>query len=465
MNQIDEKDDDIHEKFSIQAYQGLKNPSEHPRLKLSMIAQKIKLKEKMSTIMIINEGKPVSLEKVASDLQVTSLNEIFSYLSKQNNGGKLSSLAKDLGFQLLSDDIDVKPVNVQQYHTEVQFNPITAETSQVSQTDIPNMDDDTNRLGKSAREPEENSKLTELSSQNDELKTICTDPSKEIKSLEPEKSVADHEPHVTEDMKAETEGSSDGDKSVKESVADHELPFAKNMEAETDDSSDGDKSGKGSIADLELSVAKNMKEEKEGSSDGDKFWEEQDHFLGFNGSFYYSDGNYQLLQTLTGNCRVPTLVIVDPIRQQHYVFPEDKNLTFSSLYEFLSGFLNETLLPYQRSQHVLQVSKEAIRPPFVNLDFHEVDSIPRLTAHTFSEIVIGFNISDKENAWYKDVLVLFSYSWCGYCQRMEMVVREVYRAFKGYMDMLKSGSRNAEPVSGQGKIVRVCACHLIDVRY
>ena len=35
-------------------------------------------------------------------------------------------------------------------------------------------------------------------------------------------------------------------------------------------------------------------------------------FLGFNGFFFYSDGNYQLLERLTGGRGIPSLVIVDP---------------------------------------------------------------------------------------------------------------------------------------------------------
>lgn len=429
MNQIGNEDDDHRRKFSIKGYQGLKSTFEHPRLKVSMTSQQIKLKEKMSTIMIINEGKHVSLDKMPSDQQMTSLNEIINYLLQQDKDGKLSSLAKNLGFQLLSDDIDIKSVNAQNSLSEVQLNQISTETSHLGHSDIQNLDNDPNKLTGSAGEPEENSRLTELSSQNIEAKTTYMDPNEEMKSKEPE-----------------------------ESIADYELPTTKNMEAETEGSSDGDKSGKESITDHELSGAKNMKEaETEGSSNGDTFGEEQDHFLGFNGSFFYSEGNYQLLKTLTGNYRIPSLVIIDPIQQQHYVFPEDKTFNFSSLYGFLSAFLNETLVPYLRSEHVLQGTREATHPPFVNLDFHEVDSIPRIAAHTFSELVIGCNLCDKENAWNKDILVLFRYSWCAYCQRMEMVVREVYRAFRGYNDMLKRQPSNVKAVSDNGKVLCIHA--------
>ncbi|XP_061342135.1 uncharacterized protein LOC133288399 isoform X2 [Gastrolobium bilobum] len=388
VNQTGKKNTDNHEKVSIRYYHSVKSTSELPRLKLPVTAQKIKLKDKMSSIVIINEGKQISLENVASDLQVSSLNEILGYLLQQKKDGKLSSLAKDLGFQLLSDDIDIRSANSQQSHSEVQLNQISTETSQEGHTDTVMLDGDPYR---SAGGPEENPKLTDPSIQHDEVKRPSVVTNEEIKYVQSE-----------------------------ESITDHELSTAEIIESETDD-----------------------------SSDGNEYGGEQAQFLGFNGSFFYSDGNYQLLKRLTGGCRIPSLVIVDPFQQQHYVYPEEKSFDFSSLYGFFSEFLNGTLLPYKRSEHLLQSQREATHPPFVNLDFHEVDSIPRITTHTFSELV-GFNLSNKEstsNAWNKDVLVLFSNSWCAFCQRMEVVVREVYRAIKSYMDILKRGSQNVKGIS------------------
>ncbi|KAL2329123.1 hypothetical protein Fmac_022550 [Flemingia macrophylla] len=384
VNQSGKKNNDSHEKFSIQDYRGFKSTPEHPRLKLSTTDQKIKLKEKISSTMVINEGKQVSLDNVPSDLQGSSLNEILAYVLQQNKDRKLSSLAKDLGFQLLSDDIDIRLGNTQQSHSEVQSNLISTETSKPGNTDTVMLNGDPHR---SAGDLEENPNLNGISSWHDEAKRTSIVTHEEIKSSQSE-----------------------------ESVADHELTVTKFTSPETVD-----------------------------SSGGNKYEGEQTQFPGFNGSFFYSDGNYQLLKRLTGGCGIPSIVIVDPFQQQHYVFPDEKSFNFSSLYDFLSEFLNGTLLSYQRSEHVLQGQREAIHPPFVNLDLHEVDSIPRLTAHTFSDLVIGFNLSNKENtsnAWNRDVLVLFSNSWCSFCQRMEMVVREVYRAIKGYVDMLNKGSQN-----------------------
>lgn len=392
-NQAGRKNNDSHDKY----YHGLKSTSEHPRLKLSMPAQKIKLQEKISSIMIINEGKQVSLDNVPSDLQGSSLNEILAYLLQRKNDKKLSSLAKDLGFQLLSDDMDIRLPSTQQPYSEVQSNQIPTETSEQGHADTVMLDGEPYR---SAGEVKGNPKSTELSSQHDEVNRPSIITNEEKKSVQPG-----------------------------ESVADYELSTAEFVRSETDD-----------------------------SSGGDYYEEKLTHVLGFNGSFFYSDGNYQLLERLTGGFGVPSLVIVDPIQQQHYVYPGEKSFNFSSLHDFLSEFLNGTLHPYQRSEYVLRGQKRPIHPPFVNLDFHEIDSIPQITAHSFSELAIGFNLSNKEdtsNAWNKDVLILFSNNWCSFCQRMEMVVREVYRAIKGYVDMLNRGTQNMEGISNHGKTVCV----------
>ncbi|KAJ7942691.1 Protein disulfide-isomerase [Quillaja saponaria] len=380
---------DKHEK------QGLKTTSGHPKLKLSLTSQKIKLKEKISTITVINEGKHVSLDKVTSDVQVSSLQEILHYLLQQKKDGKLSSLAKELGFQLLSDDIDIKPENILQSD---QMSPETPKNGLL--TNVVNQDDNQLRHRQSypSGQPEENSKFTgvELSSQQDEVKNTY--------------------------------------------VATREEPIA--VESK--------KFGSGH----EDSVAKNIEVEEVCSSLGEKL-EEELLQLGFNGSFFFSDGNYRFLRALTGGSRIPSVVIVDPLQQQHYVFPEDKTFSYSLLSGFLSEFLNGSLLPYQQSEYVLQSPRDATYPPFVNLDFHEMDPIPRVTAHSFSELVIGFNVSDHRNAyhaWSKDVLVIFSNSWCGFCHRMELVVRELYRAITGYMNLVKRGSRNGKTISSHDKL-------------
>ncbi|KAK9275917.1 hypothetical protein L1049_023191 [Liquidambar formosana] len=111
-------------KSSVQSFQAFKSTSEHHRLELSPTSQKIEVKDKTS-IMIINEGKHVSLDNVASDLHGTSLHEILAYFLQHKKEAKLSSLAKESGFQLLSDDFDVKIEDTLPSQTEVQSNQVS----------------------------------------------------------------------------------------------------------------------------------------------------------------------------------------------------------------------------------------------------------------------------------------------------------------------------------------------------
>uniref|UniRef100_A0A0D9XKU2 Thioredoxin domain-containing protein n=1 Tax=Leersia perrieri TaxID=77586 RepID=A0A0D9XKU2_9ORYZ len=154
----------------------------------------------------------------------------------------------------------------------------------------------------------------------------------------------------------------------------------------------------------------------------------------FAGSLFFSDGGYRLLRTLTGGSRIPSLVIIDPIQQKHYVFPDEIEFSYSSLANFFDCFMNQSLSPYYRSALPAISSKELLRPPFINRDFHEADSIPQLTTSCDSnnELFLS-NTENAASAWKKDVLVLFSNSWCGFCQRTELVVREVYRSFKNFV--------------------------------
>ncbi|KAM1540934.1 hypothetical protein PS1_010924 [Malus domestica] len=376
---------DKSEKSSVQDYQALRSTSGYPKLKLS---QTIKLNDKTSTFMIVDEGKQVTLDNIALDLQGSSLKEILDIVLKQKNKGKLSSLAKELGFQLLSDDMDIRLVNTLPVQKELQSDQLTEELSKEGLvTSSVNSDKDQlpHRTSVSAEEHLETSEVTDsdIFSQTDEEKTAYVGTSKQFLSADSEQHLVDHKLDSTEDIKVDEESSSQEDKSGEQQLCSQ----------------------------------------------------------GFEGSFFFSDGNYRLLNSLTGGSKIPALVIVDPIAQQHFVFSEETDLSYPSLANFLSGFVNGSLLPYQQSESVLQSSREATQPPFVNLDFREVDSVPRVTSHTFTDQVIGFNQSDTD-AWNKDVLVLFSNRWCGFCQRMELVVREVYRAMRDYIKLLKSGSKN-----------------------
>nr|GEY30650.1 hypothetical protein [Tanacetum cinerariifolium] len=290
----------------------------HPKLELSTSSQKVTVLEDKITIMAFEDGKQITINDVASNLQGNSLQEVLEYVLQHKKQRKLSSLAKDVGFQLLSDDIDIT----------------------MSETAV-----------------QSDAKMAEL-------------PKKDLM---------------------------------------------------------------GSSADFK-------KDQVSDVSDDEKIPIDQ------SAQFFFVDGQFRLLETLTSALKIPSLVIIDPISHQHYVYPTEADFSNSSLSGFLHMFLNGSLLPYERSKSIIIDSKETPHPPFVNQDFHEADPIPRVSAPTFMELVVGNHSGSvsAENAWKKDVLVLFTSSWCGFCLRTELVVREIYRAFKGYDNIVRGQSRNEQ---------------------
>lgn len=379
---------------SVQANQVL-STSGHPRLKLSPVAQNLKFNDKMS-IMVLDGGKHVSLDSIATDSQGSSLQEILEYLLQKRKGAKLSLVAKEVGFRLLSDDLDIKMADESSpSQSEFQPNQVSITPSEEGLIRV-NVDLDKDQSPHGAIvEHKENPKSSDISSRHDEEQKVSVDTKGQL------------------------------------------IPEASDQY----------------FLGHDLTTAKDVKVEEKSASQISMLGEPQLEFQGFRGSFFFYDGNYRSLKALTGSSTIPSLAIVDPISNQHYVSSKEATFTYSSMADFLHGFLNGTLLPYQRSEPILQISREATHPPFVNMDFHEVDSIPRVTVHSFSELV-GLNRSDNENAfsaWNEDVVVLFSSSWCGFCQRMELVVREVFRAVKGYKKSLKNGYKNGQKDLNGGK--------------
>lgn len=391
--QMGGQSDNKPDKPSLQVYHASGSKFGHPKLSVSPTSQEMKVKDKIS-VMVINKGK--RLDSITSDLQGSSLNEILGYLLQHKKKAKLSSLAKEVGFQLLSDDFDVKIADTSTSQAEPQSSQVSPELSVeglVENSADLDKDQSLYTAGISAVNMAEESKPTvvEPSSEHGKERTTHVVTSTQSPSIEPAQFLASHELAITEDLKVE----------------------------------------------------------EKGFSQLDQLGKQQKYSQGFKGSFFFSDGGYRLLRALTSGSKIPSAVIIDPILQQHYVFPENTVFSYSSLATFLDGFCNGSLLPYQHSDSVVLSPREAPRPPFVNLDFHEVDFIPRVTTHTFSELVLGFNKSSSQyggHAWKKDVLVLFTNNWCGFCLRMELVVREIYQAIKGYMNMLKSGSENGQSI-------------------
>lgn len=351
------------------------------------------------SIMVLDEGKRASLDSLTAELHGNSLHEILAYLLQKKKGAKLSSLAKEVGFHLLSDDFEIKIADASSpSQIETQAKQVSSTPSEEGLGTV-NVDLDNERLpqGESISAVE-NPKTSDVSSYLDKEQTVFVKTKEPLAPKESDQYFPDHDLATSEDVKVEEKSSSQA----------YELG------------------------------------------------EPQLDFQGFGGSFFFCDGNYRLLRALTGGSTIPSLAIVDPISQQHYVSSEETIFSYSLMADFLHGFLNGSLLPFQLSESIPQNPKEATHPPFVNMDFHEVDSIPRVTVHTFSELVLGLNPSEDGNAfpaWNEDVVVLFSSSWCGFCQRMELVVREVYRALLGYMKMLKHGHKDGKDNLNGGKCV------------
>ncbi|KAK9699358.1 hypothetical protein RND81_08G169400 [Saponaria officinalis] len=348
------------------------------RLVLSSASDK--MKDKMSVV-IIKDGKYVTLDDANLDIQSSSLHEILTKLLGQKKHSKLSSLAKEAGFQLLSDDIDIKITNVLSPEIGTQKLDSFGRLDEVADTNVIN--------------PPPEAGLEHLQHAHVELP------------------FDDTEQKSPEDLPSLQTGLDDIHQSFK---------------------------------DLEVVSSAVMDSEIQASVEADKSESLEHHYNSFTGSFFFSDGNNKFLRSLINDLEVPSIVIIDPVSQQHYVFSGETTFNLSSISTIIDRFLNGTLIPYQRSGP-LRKAIEMPHPPFVNLDFHEKDPIPSVTTDTFSELVIGNGHSDAHNltnAWNKDVLVLFSSTSCGFCQRMELVVREVYRALKGYMNLVKCDSKSKE---------------------
>ncbi|XP_010557565.1 PREDICTED: uncharacterized protein LOC104826522 isoform X2 [Tarenaya hassleriana] len=355
-------EDDVHPEKSVnQVDKELRTMFGPSRLETSPKFKKITLENKVS-VMILDGDKNVALDNIASDLEGSSLHEILTNLLHRTKETKLSSIAKDVGFRLLSDDANIKILDT-----------LPSQAEYLSGHDS----------SSSSLEGLSGSTLHHDETKLSDVKLASTD--------------------VLEKHGSEQSVMMETDK--------HEVSATKTVKIE-----------------INTSLQSDSKE---------------DSVQTFTGSFFFSDGNYPLLNALTGNSKLPSAVIIDPPSQQHYVFQDE--FSHASFADFLHGYLNGSLLPYKKSQSIIQIPRKVTPPPFVNLDFHEVDAIPRVTVNTFSELVGVLDRPTEENAYYprrNDVLVLFSNSWCGFCQRMGLVVREVYRSLKGYTESIKRRSRD-----------------------
>ncbi|XP_010315823.2 uncharacterized protein [Solanum lycopersicum] len=424
---------------SLKAFQASSSTSRHPKVGLLTASQKINSKDKMS-IVVMNQGKQVILKDLVSGLEGSTLHKILTYALQQKKEVKLSSLANEAGFQLLSEDFDIKTAEALPGQTKFQSNKVSEIFVEGASEGIIDPDrkimllGDT-ILGKQYNEQSESNEaksshvcpkysdtilvLTELQSdQHCPLEGIPEEPTDyRMLHVEDEKHIKQSNPINTELLQQNDE---------------------KNL-LEYESSQISVKFGYDDLKKLANSptVEETIKE-----------LNEQEKNKNFRGSFFYHDGHYRRLIALTSGSKIPSVVLIDPASPQHYVLSEQEDFSCTLLSEFLDSFLNGSLNPYKQSEHVVPTIREAPIPPFVNLDFHEADSIPRVTGHMFNELVL-YNQSDSKNSGSsrdRDILVLFSNRWCGFCQRMELVVREVYRAIKGYNRTLRNRFKTHKPL-------------------
>ncbi|XP_047320041.1 uncharacterized protein LOC124924042 [Impatiens glandulifera] len=389
-----------------EAHQASRSASSHRLSKLPLTSQNVVATDKLSR-MILNKGTHHSIDKIVSHLKGSSMNEILSFVMQQEKETKLSKLAKEAGFQLLSDDKNIK----------------LSEALSVQQKTL--LSDDINI------------KLSEaFSGQKKKLR------SDQVSS---------------DDFRKKVEISLSA---VMSSLKDKET--SKSSVSKASNAKEGTiNTGQELHVKPDHDHAKESLTSSRDETSGQKYrshLENEHQFEDFRGSIFFSDGGYKLLRSLTGDSNIPLLVIIDPNSQQHYVLPEEEGFCFSVLSNFVDRFLNRSLLPYQQSASTIPRPREPPLPPFVNLDFHEMDAIPPLTYHTFSEMGIGVNQSDYTNAeqvWRKDVLVLFSNNWCGFCKKMELVVREIYRNFKLYISKMRKETGGQTCVSSSNDMENI----------
>ncbi|KAJ0974347.1 hypothetical protein J5N97_016312 [Dioscorea zingiberensis] len=455
--------------------------------KVSPLNKLVKIKDDM-TIMIMNEGENTSLDDISSQAQGSQFYDVLAELLHRREPAvktketKISLLAKEVGFQLLSDDFEVQVVDKLPSNTE------HTQLDKITKNDASSLMDQTSKHPRQSTE--QSSNLSGSIAMNDgetpELFYTETDLQQNQEAAPSRESSTS----ITgKEHRTEQEGSESFTHSADNSF--HVIHKSPLVEEYTDNeyvdnsvfslskvSSTGFAENLVHESSEMVSAEEDSSAHVKGSAEMVRSGEQHVLHQSFLGSFCFSDGNHQFLGAMTASSKIPSLIILDPILQQHYVLSEKENITYSSISDFIGQFLNGSLTPYQKSESHLAISRQTPRPPFVNLDFHEADSIPRLTANTFCELVVGLehcatkskmpssNTENTRPAYNVDVLVLFSTSWCGFCQRMELIVREVYRSLKGFSILLKNESlrRNSMNIQekNEGALIGLPFIYLLD---
>ncbi|PKU64683.1 uncharacterized protein LOC110107520 [Dendrobium catenatum] len=367
-------------------------------MKDSLTPNLVKIKDNMA--IVINKGQSILSDRTASHAQANAVYDaLLDFFNKRNlnriQESKISLLAKENGFQLLSDDFEVQVIDSTRYYKE---NNQLRDMNKHTVTSLGSQNYELHHYSPNEDSVNKNDDLLaaiEVSAADDATQPALGDSEYDFKK-HLETDTRDKSNLVNEDVKS-CEQNDMGSLKCQDahSVLEQEVPSVGTcMEKDTVDAVGCSSSSRGGAEKLSLV------DPVEGFSGYDEDQVEKDviskpskehiQHQPFQCSFFFIDGGYRLLNSLTGGSNIPSLVLLDPVEQQHYVFSEDRDVDYSSMFTFVEKFLNGSLSPYKPSASSILSSKEAPQPPFVNLDFHEVDAIPRVTTNTFCELVFGF---------------------------------------------------------------------------
>ncbi|URD85331.1 hypothetical protein MUK42_27554, partial [Musa troglodytarum] len=302
----------------------LSGSSSHQTGKVSQTPKVVKIKDNMA-FMIVDEGEHISLKNTALESQGNPVYDILTRLLQRespavkNKETKISEVAKKAGFELLSDDFEVQIIESFQSHND---NNQLREMGRSTTT----MLNDPNELTESQDDVSSGGLL--YTTEN-----IMMD----------ERKQSEHPDDVANFLETREAAPYDNDNAflchVERSCwVEQELPTPKeHVQEEQADKIDSTSSIRQVKSDFGHSSSVLSAGDDMGSIRISNRLRKADEpcyqWQPFLGSFFFIDGGYRLLRTLTAESRIPSLVILDPVMQQHFVFSEATDINYPSVKE------------------------------------------------------------------------------------------------------------------------------------
>ncbi|URD85343.1 hypothetical protein MUK42_27554 [Musa troglodytarum] len=300
----------------------LSGSSSHQTGKVSQTPKVVKIKDNMA-FMIVDEGEHISLKNTALESQGNPVYDILTRLLQRespavkNKETKISEVAKKAGFELLSDDFEVQIIESFQSHND---NNQLREMGRSTTT----MLNDPNELTESQDDVSSGGLL--YTTEN-----IMMD----------ERKQSEHPDDVANFLETREAAPYDNDNAflchVERSCwVEQELPTPKeHVQEEQADKIDSTSSIRQVKSDFGHSSSVLSAGDDMGSIRISNRLRKADEpcyqWQPFLGSFFFIDGGYRLLRTLTAESRIPSLVILDPVMQQHFVFSEATDINYPSV--------------------------------------------------------------------------------------------------------------------------------------